>query len=78
MKNKIVYRAIAIVQVVTSSAVAQQQALRTLSLQDCLNIALERSTAVLKGNNNVAFAGAQVLAAYGQYLPNLSAGAGYN
>ena len=78
MKNKIVYIAIAIVQVVTSSAVAQQQALRTLSLQDCLNIALERSTAVLKGNNNVAFAGAQVLAAYGQYLPNLSAGAGYN
>ncbi|HXS37322.1 MAG TPA: TolC family protein [Flavipsychrobacter sp.] len=57
---------------------AQTSNTTTLSLQDCINIALEKSTAVLKGNNNIALAGTQVLAAYGQFLPDLSAGAGYN
>jgi outer membrane protein len=51
---------------------------RTLSLQDCIAIALQNSTAVLKGNNDVALAGTQVLAAYGQYLPNVQAAGGYN
>jgi outer membrane protein len=51
---------------------------RTLSLQDCIGIALQNSTAVLKGNNDVALAGTQVLAAYGQYLPNVQAAGGYN
>lgn len=59
----------------TSAAWGQ---VKTLTLQDCLNIAYEKSTAVLKGNNNVALAGTQVLAAYGQFLPDLAAGAGYN
>src|SRR5271156_1364728 len=49
-----------------------------LNLQDAVSMALNKSTAVLKGNNNVALAGTQVLAAYGQYLPNLAAGGGYN
>src|ERR1700679_3997432 len=51
---------------------------RTLSLQDCIGIALQNSTAVLKGTNDVALAGTQVLAAYGQYLPNVQAAGGYN
>ena len=51
---------------------------RTLNLGDCIGIALQNSTAVLKGNNDVALAGTQVLAAYGQYLPNLQAAGGYN
>jgi outer membrane protein len=51
---------------------------RTLSLQDCIAMALQNSTAVLKGNNDVALAGTQVLAAYGQYLPNVQAAGGYN
>lgn len=59
-------------------SIAGKAQVKRLNLQDCVNIALERSTAVLKGNNNVATAGAQVLAAYGQYLPNLVAGGGYN
>src|ERR1700678_3036173 len=53
-------------------------AVRMLSLQDCINMALTNSTAVLKGNNDVALAGTQVLAAYGQYLPNVQAAGGYN
>ena len=51
---------------------------RTLSLDDCIGIALQNSTTVLKGNNDVALAGTQVLAAYGQYLPNVQAAGGYN
>jgi outer membrane protein len=51
---------------------------RTLTLPDCIGIALLNSTAVLKGNNDVALAGTQVLAAYGQYLPNVVAAGGYN
>jgi outer membrane protein len=61
-----------------ASAFAQQSDVRLLSLQDCIKMAVEKSTAVLKGNNNVAYAGYQVLAAYGLYLPNLAAAAGYN
>jgi outer membrane protein len=53
-------------------------AFRLLSLQDCINMALTNSTAVLKGNNDVALAGTQVLAAYGQFLPNVQAAGGYN
>ncbi len=49
-----------------------------LSLNDCIGIALQNSTTVLKGNNDIAIAGTQVLAAYGQYLPNLQAAGGYN
>jgi outer membrane protein len=51
---------------------------RTLTLADCIGIALQNSTAVLKGNNDVLLAGTQVLAAYGQYLPNVQAAGGYN
>jgi outer membrane protein len=61
-----------------STLLAQAGNVTVLNLQDCVSMALSKSTAVLKGNNNVAYAGTQVLAAYGQYLPNLAAGAGYN
>ena len=77
MKNVSLFVALSILMFAGRVA-AQQTPIKILSLQDCINVALERSTIVLKGNNNVAYAGAQVLAAYGQYLPNLSAGAGYN
>jgi outer membrane protein len=51
----------------------------TLSLQDCIEIGVTRSTPVLQGNNAVALSAAQVLQAYGQlFLPDLTAGAGYN
>ncbi|MHA4812315.1 TolC family protein [Flavitalea flava] len=58
--------------------VQQQTPQKILSLQDCLDIGFARSTEVLKGRNNVELAGALVLNAYGQFLPDLNAGAGYN
>jgi len=76
MKNKLTQVFVAGAILLANNVMAQQ--VKILDLQGCINIALERSTAVLKGNNNVALTGAQVLAAYGQYLPNLAAGAGYN
>ena len=78
MKNKFAPVAALIALSLSVNATAQQQAVKVLSLQDCVSMAVDHSTAVLKGNNSVASAGAQVLAAYGQYLPNLAAGAGYN
>jgi outer membrane protein len=51
----------------------------TLSLQDCVDIGVTRSTPVLQGNNAVALSATQVLETYGQlFLPDLSAGAGLN
>ncbi|HEY4062114.1 MAG TPA: TolC family protein [Puia sp.] len=52
--------------------------LQIVNLQDCINIALQKATIVLKGNNDITIAGTQVLAAYGQYLPNVVAAGGYN
>jgi outer membrane protein len=53
-------------------------AVKLLSLSDCIGMSLTNSTAILKGNNDVALAGTQVLAAYGQFLPNVQAAGGYN
>src|ERR1700761_306146 len=51
---------------------------KVLNLSDCIGMALQNSTAVLKGNNDIALTGTQVLAAYGQYLPNVQAAGGVN
>lgn len=51
---------------------------KVLTLEDCIGMALQQSTTVLKGNNDIALAGTQVLFAYGQFLPNAQAGAGLN
>jgi outer membrane protein len=60
-----------------SSALAQDS-LHIMTLDSCINIAITKSTEVLKGNNNVDLAGTQVLASYGRFLPNLVFGAGYD
>ncbi len=77
MKNRFLLIVVAVI-LFFGGDVTAQQGVKVLNLQDCIHIALEKSTAVLKGNNNVAVSGAQVMAAYGQYLPNLAAGGGYN
>lgn len=78
MKHRSAVVAFIAILLSTNPVNAQTADVKILTLQECINMAIERSTAVLKGNNNVALAGTQVLAAYGQYLPNLVAGAGYN
>jgi len=55
-----------------------QDSAKVITLDSCIKIAVTKSTEVLKGNNTVGLAGTQVLASYGQFLPNLVADVGYN
>ena len=61
-----------------STALHAQDSLHIMTLDSCINIAITKSTEVLKGNNDVDLAGTQVLASYGRFLPNLVFGAGYD
>lgn len=70
--------AMALLLSITGRVLSQNASPRILNLQDCIDIGLTRSTEVLKGRNNVELAGALVLNTYGQFLPDLNAGAGYN
>src|ERR1039458_8278999 len=60
------------------AVVKAQDSIKTLTLEDCLKIAATKSTEFLKGSNAVASAGADVMRSYGQFLPDLNLGAGYN
>ncbi len=55
-----------------------QDSIKKMTLDDCLKLAATQSTEFLKGNNAVASAGTDVLRSYGQFLPDLNLGAGYN
>ncbi len=77
MKNGIL-RLVIIAILFTGGQISAQQKAEVLNLQDCIKIASDKSTTIIKGNNSVALSGAQLLAAYGQFLPNLVAGAGIN
>jgi outer membrane protein len=48
-----------------------------LSLEESVEIAIQTATSVLKAQNDVLSNGAQLLQAYGQFLPNLGATANY-
>jgi outer membrane protein len=71
--KKFVVRALASL-VVTVGAVAQP---KTLTLQQAIDIALERNLSIRQAENNVKSASAGVLTAYGAYLPTLSASGGW-
>lgn len=62
---------------VVASPVMASEPIR-LNMQKCVDIAIQNATAVLKNENDVELAGTQVLQSYGQFLPNLQAGAGYD
>lgn len=48
-----------------------------LTLDDCIKTGLEKSTEILKTNNAVKLTGVQLMAAYGQFLPDLGFSANY-
>ena len=62
----------------SDSLSAAKDTLKHMDLNACIKLALTNATEVLKGQNAVEMAGVQVLASYGQYLPDLTFGAGYN
>ena len=51
---------------------------KDLDLSACIRAAIESATQILMAQNNIELSGAQLLQAYGQFLPNLSATASYN
>ncbi len=55
-----------------------QDSTKVLSLDDCIKLALEQSTQVLRSQDSVALTGAELMGAYGQFLPDLNFGANYS
>jgi outer membrane protein len=49
----------------------------TLTLQDCVKLAITTATSVLKADNAEKVSGAALLQSYGQFLPNLTASGNY-
>jgi outer membrane protein len=62
---------------IITGSLSAQQALTLLTLDDCIKIGLEKSTEILKSNNAQKLTGVQLMAAYGQFLPDLNFGANY-
>lgn len=58
-------------------ALSAQEIPKNLSLEECVQIALTNSTAIVKGMNSVELSGAQVLAAHGQFLPDAVVGGAF-
>ena len=50
---------------------------RSLTLQECVEIALQNSSSVKKAENAFRLQGADLLKSYGQFLPKVSVSAGY-
>lgn len=57
---------------------AFSQAPQTLSLKQAVDLALEKNVTVIQSQNNIEAAQSRVLAAYGNYLPTLSASGSWN
>ena len=65
-------KGIVFIPLIFSSAILDaQDSLKTLSLEESIQIALTNSTTIIKGQNSLDVSGAQVLGAYGQFLPDV-------
>jgi outer membrane protein len=60
-----------------AARLSAQAAPTLLTLDDCIKIGLDKSTNILKANNSMKLSGVQLMAAYGQFLPDLGFGANY-
>jgi outer membrane protein len=66
-----------LLMVLTGAGLSAQDTTTVLTLDDCIKIGLEKSTEILKSQNAVKLSGVQLMAAYGQFLPDLGFGATY-
>ena len=57
---------------------ASAQEIKTITLEEAIQTALTNSTSMLKGKNSVEISGAQVMGAYGQFLPDVVFGSAYS
>jgi outer membrane protein len=60
------------------AAADNNEPVTSLTLEQCVDIVTQNSTGVLQNINQNNLVGVQVLESYGQFLPNLSASAGYS
>lgn len=60
------------------SSLYAQDSLKVLSLEESIQTALTNSTTIIKGKNALEVTGAQVMGAYGQFLPDVILGGGYS
>ncbi|MEI8032216.1 MAG: TolC family protein [Chlorobiaceae bacterium] len=54
-----------------------EQNLKSLSLNDCIRIAVDNATSKTKAENNLKLQGADVVRSYGSFLPKVSSSASY-
>ncbi len=61
-----------------SSVILNAQEVKNITLEESIQVALTNSTAIIKGKNAIEINGAQVLGAYGQFLPDVNFGGAYS
>ncbi len=60
-----------------SPALSAEANLQSLTLSDCIRIAVENATSKIKAENNLKLQGADLLRSYGNFLPTVSSSASY-
>ena len=75
--RSIIFRISIVVLLVSHTANLNGQIKTDYTLEESIALANTHATEILKGENSVAISGAQVLAAYGQFLPDFSIGTAY-
>jgi len=61
----------------SSTVIGSERVEKTLSLANCIEIALSNATSAKKADANLKLRGSDVLRRYGSFLPRLSVSAGY-
>jgi outer membrane protein len=74
-KNVFIALLLLFLPVVTVHAESQQT--KTLSLHECIDIALRNATSVKKAENNLHLEGVDLLRSYGNFLPKVTSSASY-
>ena len=76
MKKNLVFVLIGIMML--SSLLQAQESGKTMTLKDCIAVALNNNANVLQAQNDILVRNSNVTAAVGSFLPNLNASAGWN